>query len=137
MEKIQALANYLECEVDELKKTAYDENTFEYGNQEYLVLTDSEADEKAKEDILDSLWAFNTSFILSHTEIDWNNRTEKAIQKMQQELCEDANEIVKALIKDLDQFVDDAILADGRGHFLSGYDGEENEEGEYFIYRTN
>ena len=137
MEKIKALANYLECEVDELEQTSYDENTFEYGSQEYMVLTDSEADERAKEDILESLWAFNTNFILSHTDINWDERTEKAIKKMQSELCEDANEIVKAMIKDLDEFVEDAISADGRGHFLNRYDGEENEEGEYFIYRTN
>jgi len=83
MEKIQALANYLECEVDELEQTKYDKNIFEYGNQEYLVLTDEEADKKVEEDILESLWAFNTSFILQHSEIDWNDRTEKAIQKMQ------------------------------------------------------
>ena len=26
---------------------------------------------------------------------------------------------------------------DGRGHFLSGYDGNEDEFGDFFIYRTN
>lgn len=137
MTKIEALANFLECEIEELEQTTYDENIFEYGNQEYLVLTDEEADEKAKEEITESLWAFNTSFILEHTNIEWNERTEKAIQKMQEELCEDANEIIKAMIEDIDEFVEDAISSDGRGHFLSQYDGEENEEENYFIYRTN
>jgi hypothetical protein len=60
---------------------------------------------------------------------------------MQSELCEDANELVKAVIRDIDHFVKDAILSDGRGHFLSGYDGEENEiehkKVMFYIYRTN
>jgi hypothetical protein len=29
----------------------------------------------------------------------------------------------------------DAISTDGRGHFISSYDGEENEQGDYYIYR--
>jgi hypothetical protein len=60
---------------------------------------------------------------------------------MQAELCEDANELVKAVIRDIDHFVKDAILSDGRGHFLSSYDGEENEiehkKVMFYIYRTN
>lgn len=48
-----------------------------------------------------------------------------------------ANSIVKALINDIDTFVYDAIDADGRGHFLSFYDGREHEQDEFFIYRTN
>jgi hypothetical protein len=135
-EKVNALANFLGCEVEEITE-GYAENLYEYGNEEYLVLTEEEAEDRAKTDILDSLWAFNTDFILEHTNIDWNDRIEKAMKKMQEELCEDANEIVKAMITDFDQFVQDAIDADGRGHFLAGYDGEENEEGKYFIYRTN
>jgi hypothetical protein len=56
---------------------------------------------------------------------------------MQGELCESANPIIEALIEDMDHFVSDAISSDGRGHFISRYDGEENEEGEFYIYRTN
>jgi hypothetical protein len=43
------------------------------------------------------------------------------------------------MIKDMDDFVDDAIGADGRGHFLSHYDGNEVEDREsgLYIYRTN
>ena len=81
---------------------------------------------------------FNTDFILDHSNLsEWNERTEKAFRKMQSELCEDANEIVKAIITNMDEFVSDAISADGRGHFLAGYDGEENEQDEFYIYRTN
>ena len=56
---------------------------------------------------------------------------------MQQELCEDANEIVKAIITDINEFIEDAISSDGRGHFLNGYDGTEEELNGFYIYRTN
>jgi hypothetical protein len=57
---------------------------------------------------------------------------------MQAELCEDANEIVRAMIGErMDDFVSQAIGADERGHFLSSYDGEENQQGEFYIYRNN
>lgn len=137
MEKINTLANYLECEEEEITQSEYNKNLFEYGREEYLVLTDEEADEEVKNYIEESVWAFNASFILDHAGIDWNNRIEKSLQKIQGELCESANELLKAIIKDFDEFVQDAIEADGRGHFLAGYDGEEIEEGEHYIYRTN
>lgn len=101
---------------------------------DYLVLTDEEADKKVEEDIRDSLWAFKTSFLASHTDVDVT-----VISKLQ-ELCESSNEAIFTLIKDFDHFVEEAILSDGRGHFLSKYDGHEYEEkaGDtyYYIYRV-
>ena len=49
------------------------------------------------------------------------------------------------LIDDIDEFCKDAISADGRGHFLNGYDGNEYEQsfkykGEsytFYLYRWN
>lgn len=137
MNKIEALANYLEVEQEEINVSAYDENLFEYGQQEYLVLTEEEADQAVKEDIEQTVWAFNANFILDHTNIEWNSRIEKSLKKMQEELCEDANELLKAMITDMDEFVEDAISSDDRGNFLATYDSEENEEGEYYIYRRN
>lgn len=114
----------------------------DYVGGEFSVMTEEEREEKVKEHIRESLWAFNSWFILNHTkESINNNRVEKALKKMQEELCEDANELVYALIEDFDSFVEDAVNADGYGHFLSPYDGEENElvvDGKtYYIYRTN
>lgn len=135
-------AEELETETED---TTYNENwnTFEIAGREYLVLTEDEADDRARTEILGSLWAFNQDFILHHTEF-YNTSTEAeddvfcaSLEKMQGQLCESANEIVRALIADLDAFVTDAIDADGRGHFISWYDGEEIESGAYFIYRTN
>lgn len=64
-----------------------------------------------------------------------------AIRAAQERLYEGANAIIHALIDDLNDFVDDAIAADGRGHFISSYDGEEHEvtvDGEtYYVYRLS
>jgi hypothetical protein len=133
MTKIEELAKYLEVEADDLTEDY--EDTFRDGKGEYLVLTDEEADEKAKEYILDSVWAFNANFLAAHCLEGIGLEVIEAIQA--NERCESNNKALLALIEDVDHFLDDAIKADGRGHFLSSYDGEENEAGEFYIYRTN
>ena len=42
----------------------------DFNDDDYLVLTDEEADEKAAEYITDSLWAFTPSFLASMTDFD-------------------------------------------------------------------
>ena len=59
------------------------------------------------------------------------------VKSFQEKHCESANDTILALIDDLDEFVQDAISSDGRGHFLSSYDGEEVETENYYIYRIN
>lgn len=133
MTKIEALAKHLDTTVENIGENTDDTYSIEDSNEEYLVLTNKEADEKAKEYILDSLWAFKASFLASHSGID-----EDVIQAIQaNDKCEDNNQVFLKLIEDVDHFVNDAILSDARGHFLSNYDGEEHEEGEFYIYRTN
>jgi len=123
----------------------------EFNNDDYLVLTDEEANEKVKEYIEGSLWAFNADFIIGECGLDFSGVD--SLRKMQQDSCEDANDFIRSLIDkctDIDSFVESAVRADGRGHFLSSYDGEENEEtvcefceetGEnetmFYIYRVN
>jgi hypothetical protein len=139
-QRIAALAKMLGCEVDEislLPASVYDHNAFDACGGEYLVLTDDEANEQAEQHIRRSLWAFRVEFIASHSTNRWSDDCVKALEKMQGELCESANPIFEALIKNIDHFVSDAISSDGRGHFLAEYDGEENEEGAFYIYRTN
>ena len=112
-------------------------------NQDYMVLTDSEADEKAEEYIKDSLWAFNASFLSSVT--GFTISIFEAIQA--NDKCESNNEAILQLVGDnFDSLVQDAISYDGRGHFLNTYDGNEEEfnckdytgENEYlFVYRMN
>jgi hypothetical protein len=136
-QRIAALAKMLGCEVDDISASVYDDKVFDACGGQYLVLTDDEADEQAEQYIRETLWAFRAEFIASHSTSGWSNDCVEALEKMQGELCESANPIIEALIKDMDHFVSDAISSDGRGHFLSQYDGEENEEGEFYIYRTN
>jgi transcriptional regulator with XRE-family HTH domain len=131
-DKAKALAKYLKVSVDEI--TEERDNEFSHGREEYLVLDDDEADERAEEDIKNTIWAFNADFIAAHSKGDISA---KNIRKMQEEMSEDAGPIIEAIIKDMDHFIDDAIKSDGRGHFISSYDGEENEEGKFYIYRLN
>jgi hypothetical protein len=136
--KLEALAKYLEVEPSELSQSKYDECTYELGNQEYLVLTDSEADERAKAECLDSLWAFNSEFLAGCISNDDHSALVASLRAIQEKMCESCNPTIKAMLgENLDSMIDDAILTDGRGHFLSHYDGNENEQGKFFIYRTN
>lgn len=109
--RIEALAKFLELDNDEkesLQESKHDETIIEYGKQEYLVLTDREADDKWEE----SLDNYIDEFIIS-------------------ELPESVTRYF-----DDEKWKRDA-RHDGRGHSLSTYDGEENEQGDYYIYRIN
>lgn len=111
---------------------------------EYLVLTDEEANDMADEAVKELLWAFNANFILSTCGLNTNQTVAKSLQRMQEEACESCNDFILALIEGtcgLDEFTQEAIYEDGRGHFLSTYDGEEHEinigSETYYIYRTD
>ncbi len=97
---------------DELVEASYDDSRFEYGNQEYLVCTNDEADSEFQSSI--------------------ENYVEECVLE---ELPEQYRRYF-----DTEAFIKDCSY-DGRGNTLAGYDGHENEEivgGEtYYIYRTN
>jgi hypothetical protein len=107
---------------------------------EWLVMTDELANSAARTAILDCLWAFSASFLSDVTGLD-----EKCFAPIQGILCEDANPAFEAMIKGtcgLDYLVEAAINADGRGHFLAGYDDDEvkfeTAKGvTLYCYRTN
>jgi hypothetical protein len=111
-QRIEALAQYLELtgdEWEEIAASSYDETLFEYGQQEYLVLTDEEAEQRLDEHL--------------------------------DNLIEDV--VLSEIPESLQYYFDDEkwkreARFDGRGHFLSGYDGTEHEAAHgLFIYRTN
>jgi Mg2+ and Co2+ transporter CorA len=147
-----ALINYLkkndyhETTLEDISE-GYNESNFKAFEKEYIIYTEEEREQAVKEYIKGSIWSFNTDFILDYVGINYNDRIIKSLQKMQMELCEDANDLILAMINDFDKFVIDAINADGYGHFLSSYDGEENEERIinkekneniwFYIYRQN
>jgi len=145
MERMEALAKHLGIELEEgetwedhIEEAQYPsyggyfELTAE-GN-DYLVLTDEEADKAASDYIADSLWAFSASFLAEHTGLP-----EEVFAALQPQ-CEGANEAFRKLVDatgDFDALVSEAIGADGRAHYLNTYDGHEWQEGEFYIYRTN
>jgi hypothetical protein len=112
-----------------------DTNTLTVCGHEYLVLTNEQADLACHDHIRENLWAFNAQFLVHYMTGDIEP---KMISNVQQDSCESCNELIYALVKDrFDDLVADAISCDGRGHFLAGYDHEEIEAGQYFVYRVN
>jgi hypothetical protein len=102
-----------------------DQRTTSHCNSgEYAVLFDYEADERAAEYIEESLWAFNADFLASMTDFP------ESIFTALQPQCENANEAILAIVEKtcgMEAFVDAAVSADGRAHFLNTYDDEEDE----------
>lgn len=110
--RIFALANFLKVDVSELEATSYDDKSIEYGSEQYLVVTDDEADE---------LW-----------DEDLENYIEECILH---ELPEQYQGYF-----DNEKFKRDARI-DGRAHSLNRYDGGEEfitvDNQEFYIYRQN
>jgi|WetSurMetagenome_2_1015567.scaffolds.fasta_scaffold59244_2 hypothetical protein len=124
--KIKALSLFLECSVEEAELES-----------DYVVYTDEEADEACAERIKEDLWAFNSDFLSGATGLP------SMVFKKLGELCENGNEAVLAIVEKtcgLDHVVQQAIGIDGRGHFLSSYDGNENEQEfggiTFYIYKV-
>ena len=134
--KIKALADFLGKSVENLRDNG--NNCYQVGDGfEYLVLTEGEADQEVQAYIEDSLWAFSAEFILNICGLDSNSNVIDSFRKMQEDTCDGCNYFIHALIDGtcgIDEFVNQAILADGRGHFLSSYDGKEGEQDGYYIY---
>lgn len=124
-EKKSALAKHLGIKVKDLSSELED----------YLVLTDREAQEMASEYIKQSIWAFNAGFLSGHLKYGISQEVVEIIQANGD--CESNNEALTCLIDDMDTLIDDAISSDGRGHFIASYDHEEIEAGNFYIYRIN
>lgn len=101
----------------------------------FLILTDEMADKRAREYIRESLWAFKSEFILEHSKVEL---PVIYLEELQGQACESCNELVFALLEDFDEFVKDAVKADGRGHYIAQYDGKEIKlENGLYMYRVN
>ena len=118
------LATHLGVSVDDAESYIDD--------QDYVVLTDEEADQEVYDYIKESVWAFTPSFLSAHTDYI----KESVFELLQQE-CEGANDAIMSMIKDFDHFVEDAVRYDGRGHFLAHYDHEEHEVTYLSVVREN
>jgi hypothetical protein len=110
-ERIEALADHLELTGDEWNDITegYDETILEYGQQEYMVLTDDEANDR------------------------WEESLDSYIEEC---IIPELPEHLKYYFDD-EAWKRDARY-DGRGHCLSSYDGCEHDGiNGLFIYRTN
>lgn len=139
--KVLALCEFLGCEPSEITEESYNHyglSRFSYGSKEYAIGVDEDCDEATKRHIEQSIWAFNACFILSQCGLPME--LEDYIRSFQEKECENANDSLLALVNkcgDIDKFTKRAIGLDSRGHFLSPYDGDENEQDGFYIYRIN
>jgi len=130
---IIALAEEFDCSVQDVVDKG--DNEFNINGFDYLVLTEEEADEKVEEYIEDSLWAFSPYFLSRVTGID--SAVFEAIQA--NDRCDGNNYAIQSILDatntTIEEVAEEAIRWDGRGHFLSQYDGQEIEvyaDGEYY-----
>lgn len=116
---------------------------------DFLILDETTKEEFAKERVQETLWAFETSFVMNHLKLEivqdlgggnGYQELKKAIQDAQENLCESANTLIKTLTN-WENMIEEALEIDGYGHFLNGYDGEEHEleisGNTYFVYYNN
>jgi hypothetical protein len=117
----------------------YGLRVLETKNGDYAIGTEEKADEATAEYIKNTLWAFNSDFIAGYAYVEGTRKEElkKAIELLRDNIYEEANPFIMAFIDNIDDFVAGAIQVDGRGHFLSSYDGWEIEAGDLVAYRIN
>lgn len=108
--RLNALALHLGVEVEDLGICSYNDQIVEYRSQEYLVVTDEEADE---------LW-----------DEDLENYIDECIISELPELYKNYFNV--------EAWKNDVLICDGRAHSLNKYDGEEvnitvyyTEDGEF------
>jgi len=109
---------------------------------DWAIYSDSGADMACKDYIEETIGYFNASFLANVTKLP-----EEVFVSIQEHHTSETtiNESIMAIVRatcGLDRLVEQAIKTDGRGHFLSSWDGEEIELGEidgkeYFAYRIN
>jgi hypothetical protein len=113
--------------------------TWSVGNKDWLVCSDATADHLFADQVTDSLWSFRPEFLAGETGLPVE------AFKCLATLGDNGNAAVIALVKatcGIEALINSAEQADGRGHMLSGYDGEELEvrvsgRKTWYVYRTN
>ncbi len=138
-QQLLEVKKYFQCEADEIEHI--EDDTYIVCRDEYIICDDERADRLTADYIHDSLWAFNASFICNFIdgldELQCEEGMEAVIKIFQEQKCESANPVILRLVgNNLEALIQDAIMADGRGHFLSSYDCEEVEiTGDLYAYR--
>lgn len=133
----RAIAEEFDCEVADIVDLSDD--TYQICGREYLIIDDDTANEKCKDYIQDNLWTFYPHFLSSET--GFSEEIFEAI--ICTDVEKDKNDAIYALIESgcgIDNFVESAIRSEGRGHFLSSYNGYEielNTEETLYAYRLD
>lgn len=101
----------------------------------WLVLSENEADERVTDYIKEKIGYFRPSFIAAHTDID---------EDLLDFLAEhEKHDFIYGLLDSDPYFswqrlVDDAVSADGYGHFLNTHDGVTRElDGGYYLFNVS
>ena len=110
---------------DIVDQCTYDENQFTCDSEEYYIFsTFQEAEQEAKRQSSELLWAFNADFLAGETGLP-----PEAFQAIQDNgKCENNNEAIEAILDGtcgVEQVLQAAIDCDGVEHTLSSYDGNE------------
>lgn len=134
--KNKLIKSYFEVEENEY---VFDEkyNELAVNGANYLILTDEEANDLAYNWIKESVWAFKSELLEELTSMD------AEVFEVLQEKYEGANDAILKVIEStcgLDTFVETVIKYEGRGYFISFYDGNEEciklDDNDLFIYRV-
>lgn len=120
--EVKKICHELDCKPIDLRHLSDD----------YLCLTDDEALDAVTDSICESVAYFNAWFLASETDLP-----ESVFKSLAE--SHDHESVLKLIEKTcgLESFVQSAISADGIGHFLASYGGNEINVGRFNLYRIN
>ncbi len=131
-----ALVNHLNVSIDEVKEIKeFDDNSFEYGEKEFRVLTDQEAIHATKEEIEGVLWLMEPYELASLT-----GQFQTLFEKVNKGVATKANKEIKKIINEscgMDKFINNLIKENGREFYLAHCDSKERKQDGFYIYRIN
>ena len=114
-------------DTEDYEPESWDDCRFCVDGIDLMVLNEDERRERIRESVEESLWAYRASWLRDIGVIPHN--AVEAIERMQEELCEDATPIIRALVDaeypNFGDFVEEDTDAPGR---LASWDGEEDEQ---------
>ena len=134
MEKIEALAKYLGCEVEDIMQ-GYDDDHFEYGNEEYLVCDDYDTAYdlavEYTEDLLDDIGFTSINGWEQFVDADW---FEDAFREMEEVYVNDIESESDSTYENrlIAELVDEGILSDDDFEY-----SEDDEDQEYPILKDD
>jgi hypothetical protein len=140
-DRIAALVAVADYDADDIEPIGHTENAYRAGSEEWLVLTDTEAQTLVEERIWEDVWSFSADFLADLTGLPI--AVYLALQP--QADSDTAITAIQRLITSTcgrTRFIDKALKTNhGRGHFLNRYDGNEHEhitdDHDLYLYRTN